>query len=57
VEQRLSATVQALDGLVDQERMTAFSPLAAGRLSVNKRLDRFRHAVGLLGGSFEARNG
>ena len=54
---RLEDTVSALDGLVAQERVEAFRPLTAGRLSVNKRLDRFRHAVGLLRGPFEARNG
>jgi chlorobactene lauroyltransferase len=53
----LEDTVSALEGLVAQERLDAFRPLAAGGLSVNKRLDRFRHAVGLLRGPFEARNG
>jgi 1-acyl-sn-glycerol-3-phosphate acyltransferase len=54
---RLERTVSALDELVARERLEAFAPLTAGRLSVNKRLDRFRHAVGLLRGPFEARNG
>jgi hypothetical protein len=54
---RLGDTLDALDGLVTHERLEAFRPLAAGGLSVNKRLDRFRHAVGLLRGPFEARNG
>jgi chlorobactene lauroyltransferase len=54
---RLEGTVAALDELVAGERIDAFAPLTAGRLSVNKRLDRFRHAVGLLRGPFEARNG
>jgi hypothetical protein len=31
--------------------------LVTGKLSVNKRMDRFRHAVGLLRGEFQARNG
>lgn len=57
IEERLGATVDALDVLVAGERLGAFAPLAAGRLSVNKRLDRLRHAVGLLSGPFEARNG
>jgi hypothetical protein len=57
IEARLSATVGELDGLVDRERLDGFQPLADGRLSVNKRLDRFRHAVGLLRGPFAARNG
>ena len=57
IEARLGAAVAALDGLVGAERLSAFRRLAAGRLSVNKRLDRFRHAIGLLRGPFEARNG
>jgi 1-acyl-sn-glycerol-3-phosphate acyltransferase len=57
MESRLDATVSALDALFDAERLDGFRPLAEGRLSVNKRLDRFRHAVGLLRGPFEARNG
>jgi 1-acyl-sn-glycerol-3-phosphate acyltransferase len=54
---RLEHTVAALDELVARERLEAFAPLTAGGLSVNKRVDRFRHAVGLLRGPFEARNG
>ena len=57
IEARLAATIAELDAMVDQERLDGFQPLAEGRLSVNKRLDRFRHAVGLLRGPFEARNG
>ena len=57
VGQRLGSTVDALDALVRQERVDAFEPLTPEHLSVNKRLDRFRHAIGLLGGRFEARNG
>ena len=57
VESRLARTVERLDQLVSREELDAFLPLASGRLSVNKRLDRFRHAIGLLGGRFEARNG
>jgi hypothetical protein len=57
IEGRLQRTVSGLDELIGPERVAAFSPLAAGRLSVNKRLDRFRHAIGLLRGPFEARNG
>lgn len=57
IEDRLSHTVAALDALVGAERLKAFRPLAGGRLSVNKRLDRFRHAIGLLRGPFVARNG
>jgi len=28
-----------------------------GKLSINKRMDRVRHSLGLLRGPFEARNG
>jgi hypothetical protein len=57
VEGRLAAAVESLAGLVSREELGAFEPLARGRLSVNKRLDRLRHAVGFLGGRYEARNG
>jgi chlorobactene lauroyltransferase len=57
IGERLERTVVVLDELVARERLDAFAPLTAGGLSVNKRLDRFRHAVGLLRGPFEARNG
>jgi hypothetical protein len=57
IERRLGKTVSALDVLLEGERIDAFQPLVPGRLSVNKRLDRVRHAVGLLRGPFESRNG
>jgi chlorobactene lauroyltransferase len=57
IEDRLAATLSEADALIDRERLDGFQSLAEGRLSVNKRLDRFRHAVGLLRGPFEARNG
>lgn len=57
VEAGLRVTLERLDRLVAEEALDAFEPLAKGRLSVNKRLDRVRHAVGLLAGRFEARNG
>jgi hypothetical protein len=57
VEQRLAATIESLDGFIAEERLAEFESLTPGRMSVNKRLDRFRHGVGLLGGRFEARNG
>jgi 1-acyl-sn-glycerol-3-phosphate acyltransferase len=57
IEAKLADTVRALDALVGAERLEAFRPLAPGRLSVNKRMDRVRHALGLLRGPFEARNG
>jgi chlorobactene lauroyltransferase len=55
--ERLAGTIETLDLQVRTERFEGFRPLAEGKLSVNKRLDRFRHALGLLGGPFEARNG
>jgi Acyltransferase len=57
ISARLEDTLGTLDGLVAHERLETFRPLTAGGLSINKRLDRFRHAVGLLRGPFEARNG
>ena len=53
----LQATIAGLDHLLATERVEGFRSLAPGRLSINKRLDRARHAVGLLRGPFEARNG
>jgi 1-acyl-sn-glycerol-3-phosphate acyltransferase len=57
MERRLAATVDELDKRLDAERLDLFRPLAHGKLSINKRLDRVRHALGLLRGPFEARNG
>ncbi|MBA3658723.1 MAG: 1-acyl-sn-glycerol-3-phosphate acyltransferase [Gemmatimonadales bacterium] len=57
IEARLRTTVAALDEMMRVESFAEFRPLIAGRLSVNKRLDRARHAVGLLRGPFEIRNG
>jgi chlorobactene lauroyltransferase len=57
LEGLLGDAVDRLDALVRPEALAAFRPLARGRLSVNKRLDRVRHALGLLRGPFEARNG
>jgi hypothetical protein len=57
LESRLNDVVGRLDAILSREQIEVFEPLAQGRLSINKRLDRFRHAVGLLGGRFEARNG
>jgi chlorobactene lauroyltransferase len=53
----LLGTLDSLDGLLSEEAHGSFRTLVAGKLSVNKRMDRFRHAVGLLRGPFEARNG
>jgi 1-acyl-sn-glycerol-3-phosphate acyltransferase len=57
LEQETAAAVDALDERLRSESVAGFELLVAGKLSVNKRMDRFRHAVGLLRGHFEARNG
>jgi 1-acyl-sn-glycerol-3-phosphate acyltransferase len=57
IEQDAAATLDTLDALLREEAHASFRTLVAGKLSVNKRMDRFRHAVGLLRGPFEARNG
>jgi 1-acyl-sn-glycerol-3-phosphate acyltransferase len=49
--------LDTLDGLLREESHGSFGRLVAGKLSVNKRMDRFRHAVGLLRGEFQPRNG
>jgi hypothetical protein len=57
IEGDMVETLGALDALLADEALGSFRMLVAGRRSVNKRMDRFRHAVGLLRGPFEARNG
>ena len=57
IERDALATLDALDALLSEETHGSFRTLIAGKLSVNKRMDRFRHAVKLLRGPFEARNG
>jgi chlorobactene lauroyltransferase len=57
IERDLLAALDTLDALLRSESLASFRVLVQGRLSVNKRLDRVRHAVGLLRGPFEARNG
>ncbi len=53
----LAATVAELDARLAAERLEGFRTLVPGRLSINKRMDRVRHALGLLRGPFEERNG
>ena len=50
-------TVGALDTRLSREALEGFRLLVPGKLSVNKRMDRVRHRLGLLRGPFEARNG
>lgn len=57
LERDLVASIDALDGLLRTESLGAFRTIVAGRLSINKRMDRLRHAAGLLPGRFEPRNG
>jgi chlorobactene lauroyltransferase len=57
IERRLQATVDQLDQRLALESVGEFEILIPGRLSINKRLDRVRHALGLLSGPFERRNG
>ncbi len=57
LERDTGGTLDALDALLADEAHGSFRTLVAGKLSVNKRMDRFRHAIGLLRGPFEARNG
>lgn len=57
VTERLSAVLADLDRAVRAEDLAPFQPLVSGSLSLNKRLDRWRHRLGRLDGRFEARNG
>jgi hypothetical protein len=57
LEQDLVVAVDTLDGLLRAESLAGFRTIVEGRLSINKRIDRVRHAVGLLRGRFEPRNG
>jgi 1-acyl-sn-glycerol-3-phosphate acyltransferase len=53
----LATTVTALDARIELEDLSGFRILVPGRLSINKRMDRLRHSLGLLPGDFEERNG
>ena len=53
----LRDTLGVLDGRLATEAMDDFRVLVPGRLSINKRMDRVRHSLGLLRGPFEERNG
>lgn len=54
---RMRATIADLDARIATEDVAGFAPLVPGRLSINKRLDRLRHALGMLDGPFTPRNG
>ena len=53
----IADTVASLDTRLSAEALEGFRLLVPGKLSVNKRMDRVRHRLGLLRGPFEARNG
>ena len=57
IEAALQATVSALDARLTTEDLSEMDLLLPGRLSINKRLDRARHALGFLRGRFDPRNG
>lgn len=57
LERDLLVTMDALDAVLRTERLSGFATIVEGRLSINKRMDRVRHAVGFLRGRFETRNG
>jgi 1-acyl-sn-glycerol-3-phosphate acyltransferase len=53
---RLGAAVAALDTRLAVEQVDDFATLVPGRLSLNNRFDKVRHALGLLP-DYQARNG
>ncbi len=57
IEQRLNEVVAELDARLAAEAVGEFRTLVQGRLSINKRMDRVRHATGMLEGPFQERNG
>ena len=57
IGEALRDTIGALDARLSGEALEEFRMLVPGKLSINKRMDRVRHSLGLLRGPFEARNG
>ena len=57
IERGLTETLGIADAQIAAERLDAWRPLLGATLSLNKRIDRVGHALGLLGGRFEPRNG
>lgn len=57
IEHRLQHAVAELDRRLAVEEFGEFKVLVPGRRSINKRMDRVRHALGSLTGPFEERNG
>jgi hypothetical protein len=56
LREMLAMTLAALDADLTVERLAGYDTLIGGRLSLNNRLDRWRHALGLLP-DYTARNG
>lgn len=54
--ERLVATLEVLDHDLAVERLDAYEMLVRGRPSINNRMDRVRHALGLLD-EYQPRNG
>lgn len=54
---RMAEVLAELDAAIRAEDLRPFRPLLRGSLSLNKRLDRWRHRLGRLDGPFEERNG
>jgi hypothetical protein len=57
IERRINDVLASLDAQLAAEAVSGFRTLIQGRLSINKRMDRVRHATGMLEGPFEERNG
>ena len=57
IEERINRVLDRLDEDLATEAVESYRILIRGRLSVNKRMDRVRHAVGGMEGPFEERNG
>jgi len=57
IERRLGEAIALVDAALSAEQLGAFRPMLEGRLSINKRLDRVRHALGTVEGEFRPRNG
>ncbi|HET7040807.1 MAG TPA: lysophospholipid acyltransferase family protein [Gemmatimonadales bacterium] len=57
LERALARTLIGADALIDRELRAGWRPLFPPTLSVNKRLERLGHRLGLLDGQFAPRNG
>lgn len=57
LERQVTGLIARLDARLVREGMEDFQQLLPGRPAINKRLDLWRHRLGLLRGPFEERNG